>query len=120
MHTGGKGTAGCFKDAAQIPDFLRYFDATSSHPFPTRTVLHNPKKTLSCRSAEILERRGGRAGLSVGHGAVVWVQGSVDGSSQVLRRGAPRSAAHGDAGALQRLCRAGPDGSELDLVDQIP
>lgn len=43
MHTGGKGRAGCFKDAGQIPDFLRYLSATFSHPSLTRTVLHNPK-----------------------------------------------------------------------------
>lgn len=52
-------------------------------------------------------------GLSLGHRAVVWLQGSVDGSSQVLGCGALCSAAHGDAGALQRLCCAGADGSEL-------
>lgn len=115
VHTGGKGIAGCFKDAGQIPD-LRYLGATFSHPFLTRTVLHNPIKKHFLAGKLLLEQHpglAGQAGLSVGHGAVVWVQGCVDGSSQVLGRGAPCSAAHGDPRSLQRLCCAGADGSEL-------
>lgn len=111
VHTGGKGIAGCFKDAGQIPD-LRYLGATFSHPFLTRTVLHNPNKTFLVEKL-LLEQLAGQAGLSVRHGAVVWVQGCVDGSSQVLGRGAPCSAADGDPRALQRLRCAGADGSEL-------
>lgn len=59
----------------------------------------------------LLEQPAGQAGLSVG--AVVWLQGCVQGSSQVLGRGAPCSAAHGHAGISQGLCCAGADGSKL-------
>lgn len=80
------------------------------------------QKPLSCRTTALqvgkplLEHHiplAGQAGLSLGHRAVLGVQGSVDASSQVLGRGAPCSAAHGDPGGFQGLGRGGTDGSKL-------
>lgn len=80
------------------------------------------QKPLSCRTTALqvgkplLEHHihlAGQAGLSLGHRAVLGVQGSVDASSQVLGCGAPCSAAHGDPGGFQGLGRGGTDGSKL-------
>lgn len=100
------------------------FRCTLLTPIP-----HSPKKSVFLQENSSAEQKSppgaalelaGQAGLSGGQGAALGVQGSVDGSSQVLGCGALCSAAHGDTRALQGLRRGGADGRELDLVDQIP
>lgn len=124
VHTGGKGRAGCWTDSRILKIFRCNLRAVPEQDSGSQSQTTRSRRTAALQAGTALLEDptdlAGQAGLSVGPRAGMWLQGCVDGSSQVLGRGAPCSAAHGHASPSQGLCCAGADGSELDLVDQIP